>query len=47
MSLSFDKLGDRARAIAYAKDALEIKEQIQDLNAERVRKQLGEWDATD
>jgi hypothetical protein len=38
-----DKLGDRAQAIAQAKAALKIYEQIESPYADQVRKQLAEW----
>jgi tetratricopeptide (TPR) repeat protein len=43
MSLVLDKLGDRAQAIAHAEVALRIFEQIENPNAEKVRKKLAEW----
>jgi hypothetical protein len=43
MSLSLDKLGQRAEAIESARSALKIFEQIESPNAERVRQQLAEW----
>ena len=43
MSLALDKLGERAKAIEHARDALAIYEQIEDPNAGEVRRQLEEW----
>jgi hypothetical protein len=43
VSLSLDKLGQRAKAIDCAKSALKIYEQIESPTAERVRQQLAEW----
>ncbi len=39
----YHKIGDRDKAIAYAEASLKIKEQIEDIYADRVRKQLAEW----
>ena len=44
-SLAFDDLGRRQEAISGAKAALEILEQIEDPNAEKVRRQLEDWGA--
>ena len=43
MSLTFEKLGQRAMAIDLAKSVLKICEQIESPNAEIVQKQLDEW----
>jgi len=43
MSLALDKLGERAQAIAQAEAALKIFEQIENPNADKVRKKLAEW----
>jgi tetratricopeptide (TPR) repeat protein len=43
MCLALDKLGERAQAIANAEAALKIYEQIEDPNADKVRKKLAEW----
>jgi hypothetical protein len=43
MSLSLDRLGQRAKAIELAKSALKIYEQVESPVAERVRWQLAEW----
>ena len=43
-SLALDSLGNRAQAIAHAEAALKIYEQIESPYAERVRKQLAEWE---
>ncbi len=43
MALALDKLGQRQQAIAHAEAALKIYEQIEDPNAEKVRRQLTEW----
>ncbi len=43
MSLSLDKLSQRAKAIDLAKSALEIYEQIESPFAGRVRRQLEIW----
>jgi tetratricopeptide (TPR) repeat protein len=43
LSLSLNKLGQRAEAIESAKSALEIFEQIESPNAEMVRRALAEW----
>jgi len=45
-SLVLDKLGERAQAIAYGKAALKIFEQIEDPNADKVRRKLAEWGAS-
>jgi predicted RNase H-like HicB family nuclease len=45
MSLALDQLGDRAEAIANAQAALEILVEIEDPNAEMVRRKLAEWGA--
>ena len=44
-ALAFDELGRRQEAISGAKAALEIFEQIEDPNAEMVRRQLADWEA--
>ncbi len=44
-ALAFDELGHRQEAISDAKAALEIFEQIEDPNAEKVRRQLADWGA--
>ena len=44
-ALAFDELGRRQEAISGAKAALEIREQIEDPNAEMVRRQLEDWGA--
>jgi hypothetical protein len=46
MSLILDQLGERARAIRDAEEALTIREQIEDPHAAQVRAQLEEWKAT-
>jgi len=43
MSLSLDKLGERAQAITCAEQALMIYEQIEDPHAARMRAQLAKW----
>ena len=43
MSLTLDTLGERARAIELAAAALVIYEQIEDPNAEQVRRALAAW----
>ncbi len=43
MSLAFLQLGERARAIPLAEQALKIFEQIESPNAESVRTQLAQW----
>ena len=43
MSLALDELGKRADAIANAEAALRLFEQIEDPNAEKVRRKLAEW----
>ncbi len=43
MSLALDNLGQRTKAIDLARSALEIFEQIESLDAERVRRALAEW----
>jgi len=43
LSLALEKLDNRAQAIIYAADALKIFEQIESPHAEKVRKQLAEW----
>jgi len=45
MSLSLDKLGERAQAITCAEQALTIYEQIEHPGAAKVRAQLTEWRA--
>ena len=42
-SQALDKLGDRKKAIEHGRDALQIYEQIESPEAERVRKQLQQW----
>jgi len=44
MSLALDQHG-RAQAIKYAKAALKIQEEIEDPGAEKVRRQLQEWES--
>lgn len=44
MSLAVDKLGGRERAVQLANAALKIYEMIDDPKAEKVRKQLQEWE---
>ena len=44
-ALAFDELGRRQEAISSAKAALAIREQIEDPNAEMVRRQLADWGA--
>ena len=44
-ALAFDELGRRPEAISGAKAALEIFEQIEDPNAEKVRRELADWGA--
>ena len=44
-ALASNELGRRQEAISGAKAALEIYEQIEDPNAENVRRQLADWDA--
>ena len=44
-ALAVDKLGRRQEAISDAKAALEIYEQIEDPNAEKVRRKLADWGA--
>jgi tetratricopeptide (TPR) repeat protein len=44
MALAFDKLGQRAEAIVNAEAALKIYEQIESPYAERVRRQLAQWE---
>ena len=43
MSLAYEKLGERDRAVALAAAALQIFEQIEDPKAEKVRRQLAAW----
>ncbi|MDW8327419.1 MAG: hypothetical protein RMK99_12695, partial [Anaerolineales bacterium] len=43
MALALDSLGRRAEAIAHAQASLKIKEAIEDPWAEKVRRQLAEW----
>ncbi len=43
MSLALEMLGDRAQAIAHAEAALKIYVDIEDPNADQVRRQLAEW----
>jgi tetratricopeptide (TPR) repeat protein len=43
MSLALDELGERKKAIEYAGAALEIRQEIDDPNAAKVRRQLEEW----
>ncbi len=45
MSLAYDQLGERDRAIPLAEAALQIYEQIEDPNAEKVRRKLAQWRA--
>jgi tetratricopeptide (TPR) repeat protein len=44
-SLRLDQLGDRPHAIANAKAALKIRVEIEDPNAEKVRRKLAKWGA--
>ena len=44
-ALAVDKLGRRQDAISSAQTALAIREQIEDPNAEKVRRQLADWGA--
>jgi tetratricopeptide (TPR) repeat protein len=43
MSLAFDELGERQKAIERAEAALNILEEIENPNTEKVRKQLEQW----
>jgi hypothetical protein len=43
MSLALDQLGERTQAIGCAQAALQIREAIEDPNAEKVRQQLAQW----
>ncbi len=43
ISLTLDHLDERARAIEFATDALKIHEEIENPDAEKVRRQLTEW----
>lgn len=43
LSVVSEKLGDRSQAIAYAKDALEVYEQIEYNGAAVVREHLALW----
>ena len=43
ISLALDQLGERAQAIQHAEQALIIRDQIEDPNAEKVRAQLAVW----
>jgi tetratricopeptide (TPR) repeat protein len=44
-SAALDQLGERAQAIVHAQAALKIYIEIEDPNAEMVRRQLAEWGA--
>jgi len=46
MSLALDKLDNRARAIDCARAALKIHEEIEDPRAEKVKRQLREWESS-
>ena len=46
MSLALDKLDNRARAIDCARAALKILEEIEDPHAEKVKRQLREWESS-
>ena len=46
MSLAQDKLDNRARAIDCARAALRIREEIEDPRAEKVKRQLREWESS-
>ena len=46
MSLALDKLDNRARAIDCARAALKIREEIEDPRAEKVKRQLREWESS-
>jgi tetratricopeptide (TPR) repeat protein len=46
MSLALDKLDNRARAIDCARAALKIREEIEDPRAEKVKRQLQEWESS-
>ncbi len=43
LSLAFDQLNERERAVPLAEAALQIYEQIEDPNAEQVRRTLAQW----
>jgi tetratricopeptide (TPR) repeat protein len=43
ISLAFNEIKERAKAIDYAKSALKIYEQIESPAADNVRRQLAEW----
>ena len=45
MSLALDQLGQRAQAIECARAAINILEDIEDPNAEMVKRKLQEWDS--
>jgi tetratricopeptide (TPR) repeat protein len=45
-SLALDELGDRPQAIANAEAALKVFVEIEDPNAEKVRRKLAEWGAS-
>src|SRR5262249_32765374 len=47
IALVLDDLGEPAQAIASAQAALQIFEQIESPNVEKVRRWLGEWLSTD
>ena len=44
-ALALDKLGRRDEAIADAQLALKIREEIEDPNADKVRRKLADWGA--
>ena len=46
VSLALDKLDNRARAIDCARAALKIREEIEDPHAEKVKRQLREWESS-
>jgi len=46
MSLSLDWLGNRAKAIECAREALRKYEEIEDANAEMVRRTLKKWETS-
>ncbi|HWX42052.1 MAG TPA: tetratricopeptide repeat protein, partial [Blastocatellia bacterium] len=45
LSLALDEIGNRAEAVKNAEASLEIREQVDDPLAEKVREKLAEWKA--
>ena len=45
MSLALDKLGQRANEVDCAKAALKIRDEIEDPQAEKIRRKLQEWES--